>query len=185
MNSEHHDNFEYLFSLIKSRRAVREFTDKPISNSDIRDIVESAIWAPTASNMNARLFIVVRDPQNILKIKAFSPGMFSNPNVILVLCTDKKKAFEVGGELGASRASIMDIAVSAQNILLASWAKGIGTSPLASFNPSAISKILNLPEHIYPDLIITMGYPRGIPEPPSRPKFEEVTFYERFGRKEA
>ena len=185
MKSDQEDSFLSLFSLIKSRRAIRSFSDVPIKDSDIHDIVEAAIWAPSASNMNARCFIVVRNKERITKIRAFSPGMFSNPSVMIVLCTDKNKAFEVGGELGMERTSLMDIAVSAENILLASWAKGIGTCPLASFNPRVISKILGLPDHIFPDLVITMGYPSELPETPCRPDVEEVTFFEQFGRNEA
>lgn len=184
MKAEQEERFRYLKTLIKTRRAIRDFNDLPISDSDIRDIVEAAIWAPSASNMNARYFVVVRDKNRIRKIKAFSPGMFSDPKCMIVLCTDKEKAFNVGGELGRDRASLMDISVSTQNILLSAWAKGIGTCPLASFNPAAISKILNLPEHVYPDLIITMGYPTSMPEVPERPRVEEVMFFEQYGRKE-
>ncbi len=184
MKSEYEDKSSCLMSLIKTRRAIRDFTDAPISDSDIRDIIEAAVWAPSSSNMNARYFVVVTDKNRIEMIKAFSPGMFSNPKALIVLCTDKEKALEVGGELGRDRASLMDIAVSAQNILLTSWARGIGTCPLASFNGPAISKILNLPGNISPDLIITLGYPTKLPEPPERPNVDEVMFLEQFGRKE-
>jgi len=184
MMAEQNQQFAVLKTLIKTRRAVREFSDQPISDTDIKDIIEMAIWAPSASNMNARVFVVVRDKDRIRKIRAFSPGMFSEPKCIIVLCTDKQKAFEVGGELGRDRASLMDIAVSAQNMLLSAWSKGIGTCPLASFNAPAIAKILGLPDHIYPDLIITMGYPASKPETPERPNIEDVMYYEQYGRKE-
>ncbi len=175
--------FAHLRKLVKTRRAIREFNDIPISDSDVKDLIELAVWAPTSSNMNAREFVVVREMEKVVKIKAFSPGMFSDPKCIIVLCTDIRKALEVGGELGRDKASLMDIAVSTQNILLGAWAKGIGTCPLASFNAAAISKILNLPDYIRPDLLITMGYPARIPEIPERPKIEEVMFYEQYGRK--
>ncbi|MEM3543644.1 MAG: nitroreductase family protein [Candidatus Micrarchaeia archaeon] len=184
MTVEQGQLFGDLQRLIKTRRAIREFKDIPIADSDIKDLIELAVWAPSASNMNAREFVIVRNEEKILKIKAFSPGMFSNPKCIIVLCTNERKALEVGGELGRDKASLMDIAVSAQNILLGAWAKGIGTCPVASFNRAAISKILHLPDHIRPDLLITMGYPAQMPEIPERPKIEEVMFYEQYGRKE-
>ncbi|MGC8699309.1 MAG: nitroreductase family protein [Candidatus Acidifodinimicrobium sp.] len=184
MNAAQEQQFSCLRNLIKTRRAIREFTEIPIPEEDIRDIIEAAIWAPSASNMNAREFVAVRDKGNIRKIKAFSPGMFTDPAYIIVLCTNEQKALEVGGELGRDKASLMDIAVSTQNILLSAWAKGIGSCPLASFNSTAISKILHLPSHIRPDLLITMGYPARVPETPERPKIDEVTFYEQYGRTE-
>lgn len=56
--------------------------------------------------------------------------------------------------------------------------------PIGSSNPQAISKILNLPDYIYSDLIVAVGYPAESAEAPDRPKLEEVIFHEQYGRKE-
>lgn len=177
--------FDQLKSLIMTRRAVRQFNDNPVSDSDMLDMVQAGIWAPSGSNMNARLFIIVRDTTQMIKIRALSPGMFSVPTAMIFLCTDKKKALEVGGTQGLDKLSIMDIALSAQNILLTAWEKGISTCPVGGFNAIAVSRLLNLPEHVRPDLVITMGYASEQPETPERPGIEEVTFFEQFGRTHA
>lgn len=183
--SESQDSpFNTLIAIIKGRRSTREFNDSPISHSDIRDIVEAGIWAPTSSSMNARHFVVVQDSSQIKKIMIFSPGMFSSPKCMIVLCTDEKKAFEVGGEDGRDKSSLLDSTVAMQNMLLSAESKGIGSCPVLSFNPTATAKIIDLPENIRPDFIVNLGYTSNKPETPVRPKMEEVTFFERYGRKE-
>ncbi len=176
--------FPILNDLIKERRSVRFYEDKVPDNEDIWAILETAIWAPSASNMQARCFIVVKKKEILKKIIAFSPGIIGEPPILIVLCSDKKKAYDVGGELGKNLTSIMDVALSAQNIMLAAWAKGLGTCPILSFNPRAIAQILKLPEHIYPELIVSVGYPKTIPSPPKRPDLKEVVFYEEYGNRE-
>ncbi|HHE75632.1 MAG TPA: nitroreductase family protein, partial [Candidatus Aciduliprofundum boonei] len=42
-----------LLEIIKGRRAVRRFQEKPISMEDLRKIIEAAIWAPSGSNLQA------------------------------------------------------------------------------------------------------------------------------------
>jgi nitroreductase len=181
--TEEDGDFGYLRKLMMTRRAIREFTDKHVSERDLVDVLKTALWAPSASNMQARYFVVVRDPAILRKIKAFAPGIFSLPSCLVVLCTDKKKALEAGGEHGRDRSSLIDISVSAQNILLSAWAKGIGTCPVASFNADAVSKIIGLPAHVFPELLITMGYPAGMPEAPARPDWREVIFFDHFGNR--
>ena len=183
MNTSDNNHFDALIKVIKGRRSTRDFNDEAISDTDVRDIIEAGIWAPTASNMNSRRFVVVRESFLIKKIKAFSPGMFSNPKCIIVLCTDEKRAFEVGGKDGKDKSSLLDSTVAMENMLLSAESKGIGSCPVLSFNPAAIAKIIDLPDHIRPDLIVNLGYSSVKPETPIRPKVEEVTFFERYGRK--
>lgn len=184
MTNEFSSFFPILKDLIKKRRSIRIYEDEIPNDDDILSILEMGIWAPSGSNMHARCFIIVKKKDILKKLKAFSPGIIGEPPVLIILCSDKKKALEVCGELGEKLISILDVALSAQNIMLSAWALGLGTCPISSFNPKAIAKILNLPDHIYPELIISLGYPKIIPPPPKRPNLEEVVFYEEFRSRE-
>jgi len=46
---------------IYTRRATREFTAEPVSESTIRDLIDAAIQAPSAVNAQPCTFCVVRD----------------------------------------------------------------------------------------------------------------------------
>ena len=98
---------------------------------------------------------------------------------MIILCSDKKKAFETCGEIGRDKMCLIDVALSAENIMIAAWSNGIGSCPVGSFNPFGVSKIINLPTNIVPELLICLGFPRTIPKPPRR-LFKEVVFFERY-----
>ena len=50
-----------LQTALLTRRSVRAFTDKAVPEALLRQLVELANWAPSAGNLQARDFIVVRD----------------------------------------------------------------------------------------------------------------------------
>jgi len=50
--------------IVDARRSVRNYTAKPVSEEDLRMILESARWAPSGENAQPWRFIVVRDEKN-------------------------------------------------------------------------------------------------------------------------
>lgn len=164
-----------LWTAIKNRRSIRKFTAGPVEDRILKDLIlEAGIWAPTGNAQGWR-FIVINNPKILNKIRSVSPGLLGIPSAVIVVCHDLAYALKTGGELGVKNASLMDTAMAAQNIMLAAYASGLGTCPVASFNPKAVQKILGLPEHIYPQLLITVGIPSEIPLPPKR-NFDVIWF---------
>ena len=51
-----------LGALMRTRRAVREFRAGAIPESDIREVLEAARWAPSPANLQPQRFIWIRDP---------------------------------------------------------------------------------------------------------------------------
>lgn len=173
-------NSFFLFEIIKGRRAVRNFEKKEISLDDLKKIMEAAIWAPSGSNLQSWEFILIKNKQKIMKIKLVSPGLFSNPDALIILCINKRKALK-GGKLGEEMA-VLDLAMAAQNMMLMAYSLGIGTCPVASFNKIAIKQILNIPENVEPILILIFGYPSAWPKAPPRKSIKEVVHYDEYGR---
>lgn len=162
---------------IVNRRSIRKFKDREIEEGKIKKILEAAIWAPSAGNMQPWIFVVVKNKKNVEKIKAVSPGMFDLPNVIIVVCRDMEIAKKAGNEIF----SLMDISMATQNILLETYDLGLGSCPIKSFSQKAVQKLLDLPENILPELLVSIGYPD---EAPTAPKRKEETFYiEKYGGK--
>ena len=162
------------FDAIKGRRSIRSYKDSKIPREQLEKIMDAAIWSPSASNAQAWEFIVVEGDDDIKEIKTFSPGIFGNPAAIIVVCRDLKRAYEVCGELGRDTLSLMDISMASQNIMLAGHDLGIGSCAVRSFGIGAVKRLFDLPEHINPELLITLGYPEKIPTPPKRRKVNEV-----------
>ena len=162
------------FDAIKGRRSIRSYKDRKIPREQLEKIMDAAIWSPSASNAQAWKFIVVEGDDDIREIKTFSPGIFGNPAAIIIICRDLKRAYEICGELGRDILSLMDISMASQNIMLAGHALGIGSCAVRSFGISAIKRLYDMPEHISPELLITLGYPEKITTPPKRRGIKEV-----------
>lgn len=163
--------------VIKGRRSVRSFRDEHIPEEHLRFVLEAGVWAPSGGNAQPWEFVVVREKSTIEKIKLFSPGLFGNPDVIVVLCVNKRR---VRGGKHEELIALMDVAMAAQNMMLAAYSLGVGSCPIASFNKSAIKELLEIPEHVDPVLMLSLGYPDEWPKPPKKRPLEEVTHYEKY-----
>ena len=49
------------FEVIRRRRSIRRFSDRPVAEQDLKAILEAARLAPSATNEQPWSFIVVRD----------------------------------------------------------------------------------------------------------------------------
>lgn len=166
--------------VIRGRRSVRSFLDREIPSKDLKVILEAGIWAPSGGNIQPWEFILVDDPVLVKKIKLVSPGLYGLPRVLIILCVNKKRC-EKGGRLSESTA-VMDVSMAAQNMMLMAYHLGIGSCPIVSFNKLALKQLLDIPEHVEPLLIISLGYPTEWPQPPSRRPLEEVVHVNGYGR---
>ena len=108
-----------------------------------------------------------------------SPGLSRGAPAVIVIAQDISLAKRMGGEMGSKSIAKMDSAMAAQNIMLAAYEMGLGTCAVASFHKKAVGKFLKCPEHIKPQLLVSVGYPPKSPSPPAR-KFEEVIWFEEY-----
>lgn len=173
-----------MLQLINSRRVIRSFSQQPVSKQDLEAILETARWAPSASNRRLQKFIVVQNRRKIGQIRAISPGMSGYPTALVVICTDWQKAGQEGLRIGECGVQI-DVGTAAENMLLAAHALGLGAGPVTSFSKEAAKVLLNLPEWLSPDLMICLGHPAGEAKErrvkPARPlRWQELTYWERF-----
>mgnify|MGYP000898975964 CR=1 FL=1 len=166
--------------VIKARRSIRAFRDDGVPSCVLSELIEAGIWAPSGSNIQPWYFIIVQDKGVLEQVKAFSPGLLGNPPVVIIVCTDRQLAFEKGGELGRDELCLMDICMASQNIMLMATEKGLGTCAIRSFNKSAVARIIGLPTHVSPDLIISVGYPKGTAVAPKRKAVSKVAYFDRW-----
>jgi len=150
-----------IWTAIKNRRSIRHFTADPLEEEELRDLIlKAGVWAPSGGNAQTWRFIVITDQKILNKLKLVSPGLLGTPQAVIVVCQDLVYALEKGGELGVKVLSLMDTAMAAQNIMLAAYTVGLGTCPIASFHPEAVQRIIGLPVHIHPQLLISVGFPK-------------------------
>ncbi|WP_287155686.1 nitroreductase family protein [Candidatus Solincola tengchongensis] len=75
---------------IKRRRSIRRFEDRPVPEECIREILEAARLAPSASNLQTWKFKVVTDPEirKSLREAAFDQKFVERAPVVIVACID-------------------------------------------------------------------------------------------------
>lgn len=69
---------EQMMLLCEARRSNRAFSSKPIPDATLRQILEAAHRAPTASNMQQVEFTLITDPEKLRSIAEFTIGVFDS-----------------------------------------------------------------------------------------------------------
>lgn len=61
---------------LKSRRSIRKFKDKQISDEDLNIILETGTYAPTARGAQSPKIIVIQNPETIKELSAWNRSFF-------------------------------------------------------------------------------------------------------------
>jgi len=124
---------------IFTRRSIRAYTSEPVSEEDLKVILEAAMNAPSASNRQPWHFIVV---------------MLAQAPLAIVVCGDTKVSSSYWQQ---------DCSAATENILLAARALGLGTVWLGVYpredRVRGISRLFQLPAHVKPLAVIAVGHP--------------------------
>ncbi|MFC6929137.1 nitroreductase family protein [Actinomadura yumaensis] len=148
--------------IIQTRSVVREYTDQPITDADVQALLTATAAAPTASNRQAWAFIAVREPQLLLSVRAFAPGVIGTPALLLIACLDHSRYAD---NEARRREGQLCVAMAVQNFLLAAHTLGLGACPASSFLPDPIRLLLDMPDHLQPVLLAAAGHPAHTPHP--------------------
>lgn len=157
-----------------NRVTVRSFSDKPVPDSLINEILEAAAHAPTTSNMQLYSVIITRDSE---RKKALAPAHFSQPAfvnapVVLTFCADynrfvkwceQRKADPGYDNFQSFIAAMLDATILAQQFVTIAEMKGLGTCYLGTttYNAADIAYVLGLPSLVVPVITVALGWPEG------------------------
>jgi len=171
-----------ILDIIRGRRSIRKYKTDSVPKDLIEKILEAGRWAPSAGNVQPWEFIVINDRKILDLVRKFSPGFFGDAPLAILICSNKERARKFRGSLGRDLA-IIDCAMAAQNILLTAYALGLGSCPIKSFSQIAIREILEIPDHLEPELLIAIGYPDQKPPPPPKRPLSEMVHLNKYGVK--
>jgi nitroreductase len=172
-----------VFEAIEKRRSIREYKPKPVERELTEKLLRAACWAPTGGNIQPWRFIVIEDSMMLEMVQKISPGYFGGAPLAILVCSDKTRAYKVGGTLGRDYLTIADCAMATENLVLAACALGLGTCVVKSFSHAAMKEILEIPEGVEPELLVIVGYPDSVPSAPRRAPLDEVVYINKFGQK--
>ncbi len=155
-----------LLDLLKYRKSVRDFLDRPVEREKITMCLEAARLAPSACNSQPWRFIVVDDRQLKGKLcdAAFS-GIYSinsfckmAPVIVVVISEKSKFLARIGGMFRGTKYYLIDIGIAGEHFVLQAEDLGLGTCWIGWFNERAVKSILNVPQYKKIDILIALGY---------------------------
>ncbi len=183
------------YELLEKRRSVRDFEDKKVPFELIEEIVNDAIKAPNAGNMQLWRFVVVNNKEWIKKIsdsnkkgfladldanpnspwKAYEPQLrneefnifFNAPSLIYIVGTAKMQTIA------------QDCSLLGAYFMLSATARGLATCWVAQgafIQDKELLAELAIPENYKIVAPVIIGYPKEVPDMPTRkePKFLKV-----------
>jgi len=153
---------ETLVDTIFARRSIRKYTSEPVSEENIQTLLEAAMAAPSASNRKPWQFVVVTERGTLDALAEAHPHgkmLFEAPLGIAV-CGDLTEM---------ERYWVQDCSAATENLLLAVTALGLGAVWLGVYprdeRVSAVRRILDLPDHITPLNVVSIGHPAEEKQP--------------------
>lgn len=166
-----------LHEVIEKRRSIRKFSEKPVSRELLEQLIRAAALAPSASNMQAWRFFVADDPELVRAVDSFSPGFSGKPPVIIAIASDLAEVERRGSKNSLVYGLMMDAAMAAENLMLEAADLGLGTCAIKSYNDKAVHKLLNLPDTMRLEILISVGWPAAEPREPKRKAMDQVLFW--------
>ena len=137
--------------LLRSLRAHRDYTDQPIADEVVQDILEVGRWTGSGRNQQPWEVLVVRDRDLLQKLATGGGAAYhlatSQFSIVLVMA-DESRQFDAGR--------------LAERLMLAAWTYGIG-SCIAGLSPegeAAAKTLLGIPGERDTHTILGFGYPQ-------------------------
>jgi nitroreductase len=172
-----------VIEFLRSLRSVRRFTEQPVPQEAVDDLLTVARWSGSAKNVQPWQFIVVRDRETLQELGAL-PGYvthLAHAPLVIVLVMD--------GDPSAVQQETFDEGILSQRIQLAAQAHGLGSS-IGWFHGEGRDKakdILGVPRDRLLRTALSIGYEdpgaeggRMHPEQARKP-LAELVHQERWG----
>jgi nitroreductase len=140
---------------IASKREVRQYADRPLPDDAIRRILDAGRIAGSSQNRQNRRFIAIRDRDLLERV---APTVYRPTNIlgcalaVAIVTTGKGPTSFDAGRAG-------------QNMMLAAWDEGIGSTPNGIADAELLAQVLRYGEDERAAIILSFGYPARPSDP--------------------
>jgi nitroreductase len=143
--------------IIASKREVRQYADRPLPDAAVRRVLDAGRVAGSSQNRQNRRFIATRDRDLLERL---APTVYVPTNVLGC-------ALAVAIVIAGKGPTAFDAGRAAQNMMLAAWDEGIGTTPNGIADAELLAQVLGHGEDERVAIVLTFGYPAR-PSDPAR-----------------
>ncbi len=169
-----------VWDAIQSKRAIREFTDEPLSPAHIERILNAGRRSQSSKNSQPWHFIAVQDKTRLAQIAQLGAGMGHVAGaalcVVIVVPTENERTLW----------HFFDSGQSAAYMQLAATEIGIGSCLGTIYQPDQARDLLGIPADHQTRLVISFGYPadaKGAGQPlraGGRRRYDDIVHWERW-----
>jgi nitroreductase len=153
-----------MLDLIMKRRSIRKYTPEPVIDEHVRALLEAAMAAPTADNLQPWQFVVVRKPELRQKLAKTHPWAGA--------CGGAPVVFVILGDETISEHWVEDASAAMENLLLEVVALNLGSVWLGVYpnrgQESHVRKALGIPDHLRVLALAPVGHPAETKPPHSK-----------------
>lgn len=206
-----------VYEAIFNRRDIRSFLPIQVPEEKLYKLLEAAHAGPSVGFMQPWNFIIITDDEikkalakavekerralaihyedtdrefTFLDLKI--AGILEAPVTICVTCNPFSAGDHVLGRNSIPETDIMSTSCAIQNMWLAAYAEGLAMGWVSFYKKSDVRTILNIPYHIDPIALLSVGYTDNYPDRPlleiyqweKRQQLEKLIFQERWDEKE-
>ncbi|RUR37929.1 5,6-dimethylbenzimidazole synthase [Vreelandella populi] len=172
-----------LYRAIYERRDVRsQFLPDPVPADVLVRLLQAAHHAPSVGFMQPWDFIVIESREVRASILALFEqanqtaaerfdgerkglyrslklqGIVESPLNLCITCDRSRGGPHVLGRNSIVETDLFSTCLAVQNLWLAARAEGIGVGWVSILEQAQLSKVLNLPDHVYPVAYLCLGY---------------------------
>ncbi len=138
------DTYDFILGL----RAIRDYTQEPVSKEHLEQILEAARWTGSSKNTQNWSFLVFTDRDQLDQLAA--GGSFTGPlkdATAAIVLVKEPDGYE------------FDVGRAAQNIMLGAKAIGVASCPITLHMPDQIADVLGLSAGQVARYAVALGYP--------------------------
>lgn len=203
------------YKVLYNRRDIRSFLPTPIPQDALDNILMAAHHAPSVGFMQPWNFIVISSDEikeklawaadkekralaihydgekeaKFLDLKV--EGLKEAPITICVTCDPTRGGSHVLGRNSIPETDVLSTACAIQNMWLSACAEGLALGWVSFYKKNDIRDILEIPPHIDPIALLSIGYTENYPEKPllelanweKRRSLEQLIYENKWGKK--
>lgn len=150
-----------MMELMKTRRTYRRFTQEPVPQKVLDDILLSTRYSSSAANRQPLRFIVIKDKEKVDEVFQYTTWAGQLPKELGWPKDDERPTLFIAvienPEISAWCDT--DTGIALANMTLAAWAHGVGSCIIGACNKPVLSEMFGLSEKEKLHSVVAFGYP--------------------------
>jgi nitroreductase len=148
------------FQVIDKRHSMRKYTDAPVEEEKLQQILTTTNKAPSAGDLQGyEIFVVRKTAQRQALVEAAGGQQFiAEAPVTLVFCANPARSAVWYKKRGVNLYSVQDATIACTFAMLSASALGLASVWVGAFDENSVRIALGIPPDLVPVAMLPVGY---------------------------